>query len=101
MLLNGRKGLVVGIANKHSIAWGCAQAFRHAGAELAVTCRNDKARPFARPPAERPQSPSRPPQHRLVGIEDVGNVAAFLVGDAAPALTGNVEHVDAGYHILG
>jgi len=35
------------------------------------------------------------------GIEDVGNVAAFLVSDGAAALTGNIEYVDAGYHIVG
>ncbi len=33
--LEGRKGLVVGIANAHSIAYGCARAFRALGAELA------------------------------------------------------------------
>ena len=35
--LAGKKGLVVGIANEHSIAYGCAKVFREAGAELAVT----------------------------------------------------------------
>ena len=35
--LKGRKGLIVGIANDRSIAWGCAKAFRALGAELAVT----------------------------------------------------------------
>jgi enoyl-[acyl-carrier protein] reductase I len=44
---------------------------------------------------------ARTPEHRLVGIEDVGNVAAFLVSDGAAALTGNIEYVDAGYHIIG
>ena len=38
--LHGKKGLVVGIANEDSIAWGCARAFRAAGAELAVTWLN-------------------------------------------------------------
>src|SRR3954467_1893013 len=33
-LLEGKKGLVVGIANDQSIAWGCAKAFRAFGAEL-------------------------------------------------------------------
>lgn len=42
----------------------------------------------------------RAPEHRLVGIDDVGAVAAFLVSDTASALTGNVEYVDAGYHIM-
>jgi enoyl-[acyl-carrier protein] reductase I len=41
--LQGRKGLVVGIANEQSIAWGCARAFRRAGAELAVTWQSDSA----------------------------------------------------------
>lgn len=41
----------------------------------------------------------RTPDHRLADIRDVGNLAAFLVGDTAAALTGNVEYVDAGYHI--
>ncbi len=48
-LLKGRKGLVVGIANEHSIAWGCAKAFHRLGAELALTYLNDKARPFVEP----------------------------------------------------
>jgi enoyl-[acyl-carrier protein] reductase I len=40
---------------------------------------------------------ARTPEHRLVSIEDVGNLAAFLASDAASALTGNVEYIDAGY----
>jgi enoyl-[acyl-carrier protein] reductase I len=47
--LANKKGLVVGIANEHSIAWGCAQAFHDAGAELAVTWFNDKAREHVEP----------------------------------------------------
>ena len=47
--LQAKKGLVVGIANDRSIAWGCAKALRAAGAELAVTWFNDKARPFVEP----------------------------------------------------
>ncbi|MBB3212180.1 enoyl-[acyl-carrier protein] reductase I [Herbaspirillum sp. Sphag1AN] len=50
--LAGKKGLVIGIANEHSIAWGAAQAFRAAGAELAVTWLNDKARPYVEPLAQ-------------------------------------------------
>jgi enoyl-[acyl-carrier protein] reductase I len=48
-LLAGRKGLVVGIANPHSIAYGCARMLRACGAELAVTWLNDKARPHVEP----------------------------------------------------
>ena len=35
-LLEGKRGLIVGIANENSIAWGCAKAFRAFGAELAA-----------------------------------------------------------------
>ncbi|MCA1969568.1 MAG: enoyl-ACP reductase FabI [Rhizobium sp.] len=51
--LAGKRGLVVGIANEMSIAAGCAEAFRAAGAELAVTYLNEKAKPFVRPVAEK------------------------------------------------
>jgi enoyl-[acyl-carrier protein] reductase I len=44
-VLTGMKALVVGIANDQSIAYGCANAFRTVGADLAITWLNDKARP--------------------------------------------------------
>lgn len=252
MSLAGKKGLIVGIANEHSIAFGCAEAFRRAGAELAITYLNAKAEPYVRPLAERLASPiivpcdvraageleavfarlrndwgrldfllhsiayapkedlhsritdcsqagfntamdvschsfirmarlaeplmtaggclltvtfygsekvvaeynlmgpvkaalestvrylaaelgpkrirvhalspgplktraasgierfdellertrARTPEHQLVGIDDVGNVATFLASDAAAALTGNIEYIDAGFHIV-
>ncbi len=252
-LLQGKKGLVVGIANEQSIAYGCAAAFQRAGADLAITYLNAKAEPYVRPLAERLHSPiivpcdvrepgqleavfdrirqdwgrldfllhsiafapkedlhgritdcsqagfamamdvschsfirmarlaeplmtdggclltvsfygsgkvveeynlmgpvkaalessvrymaaelgarrirvhalspgplktraasgiqrfdellerarARTPEHRLVSIEDVGAMAAFLVSDAASGLTGNIEYIDAGYHITG
>lgn len=49
--LAGKRGLVVGIANDHSIAAGCAAAFRQAGAELAITYLNEKAELYVRPVA--------------------------------------------------
>lgn len=48
-LLDGKKGLIVGIANDQSIAWGCARAFRSLGAELAVTYLGEKAKPHVEP----------------------------------------------------
>jgi enoyl-[acyl-carrier protein] reductase I len=48
-LLEGKKGLVVGIANHDSIAWGCAKALRNHGAELAVTYLNDKTKNYVQP----------------------------------------------------
>ena len=52
-MLNGKKGLIVGIANEHSIAYGCAKVLREAGAELAATYLNAKAEPYVRPLAEK------------------------------------------------
>ena len=52
MPLKGKKGLVVGMANDQSIAWGCARAFRDQGAELAVTYQNEKAKLYVAPLAE-------------------------------------------------
>jgi enoyl-[acyl-carrier protein] reductase I len=46
--LNGKRGLIVGIANEHSIAAGCARAFASAGAILAATYLNAKAEPYVR-----------------------------------------------------
>ncbi len=50
--LQGRKALVVGIANDQSIAWGVAEALHDAGAELAVTYLDAKAAPYVLPLAD-------------------------------------------------
>jgi enoyl-[acyl-carrier protein] reductase I len=55
-VLIGNKALVVGVANDQSIAYGCAKAFRTAGADLAVTWLNDKARPHVEPLAQELQA---------------------------------------------
>jgi len=47
--LAGKKGLVIGIANEHSIAWGCAKVMHSLGADLAVTWLNERAEPFVHP----------------------------------------------------
>ena len=44
--LEGKKALVVGVANKDSIAYGCARAFRALGADLSITYLNDKTRQY-------------------------------------------------------
>ena len=56
-LLEGKKGLIVGIANDKSIAWGCAKAFRAFGAEVAVTYLNEKAKKFVEPLARALETP--------------------------------------------
>ena len=56
-LLEGKKGLIVGIANENSIAWGCAKAFRAFGADVAVTYLNEKAKKHVEPLARELESP--------------------------------------------
>ena len=56
-LLEGKRGLIVGIANDQSIAWGCARAFRAFGAELAVTYLNEKAHKHVEPLAKAVEAP--------------------------------------------
>lgn len=63
--LAGKRGLVTGIANADSIAWGCAKAFRAMGAELAVTYLNDKALPHVAPLAQQVGAPLLMPMNLL------------------------------------
>ena len=51
-MLRGRRGLIVGVANEHSIAFGCAAKLRGFGAEVALTYLNAKAKPYVEPLAE-------------------------------------------------
>jgi enoyl-[acyl-carrier protein] reductase I len=51
-MLKDKRGLVVGIANADSIAYGCAATLSALGAELAVTYLNEKAERHVRPLAE-------------------------------------------------
>ncbi|MFV2035843.1 MAG: enoyl-ACP reductase FabI [Halocynthiibacter sp.] len=50
--LSGKKGLVVGIANEHSLAWSAARHYRAAGAELAITYVNERTKPYVAELAE-------------------------------------------------
>ena len=45
-ILANKKVLILGIANEKSIAYGCAKMFKKAGADLAITYLNEKAKPF-------------------------------------------------------
>jgi enoyl-[acyl-carrier protein] reductase I len=73
-LLEGKKGLVVGIANDQSIAWGCAKAFRAFGAELAVTYLNEKARKYVEPLARVLESPIVMP----LDVRETGHIEAVF-----------------------
>ncbi len=73
MSLQGKRGLIVGVANEQSIAAGCARAFADAGSELMLTCQSDKARAYAAPVAE------------AVGARDLLQVDVSLEADIESA----------------
>lgn len=85
--LQGKKGLVVGIANDQSIAWGCARALRDAGAELALTWFNDKARPHVEPLAQQLQAAITLP----LDVEQPGQMEAVF--DAIAQRWGQLDFV--------
>ncbi|MDM0106972.1 enoyl-ACP reductase FabI [Variovorax sp. J22R24] len=78
-VLAGKKALVVGIANEYSIAYGCANAFRSLGAELAITYLNEKARPHVEPLAKKLDAPIVLP----LDVEQPGQLEAVFnaIGD--------------------
>ena len=51
-MLKGKKGLVIGVANEHSIAFAAARMLKAQGAEVIATCLNDKARSYVEPVTE-------------------------------------------------
>ena len=77
-LLEGKKGLIVGIANDQSIAWGCAKAFRAFGAELAVTYLNEKAKKYVEPLARELEAPIVLP----LDVREPGQMEAVFEGIA-------------------
>lgn len=52
MVMNGKKGLIIGVANNKSIAYGIAKACKEQGAELAFTYLNEQLEKRVRPIAE-------------------------------------------------
>jgi enoyl-[acyl-carrier protein] reductase I len=56
-VLKGSKALVIGIANEHSIAYGCAKAFHAVGAEVAITYINEKTKGYVEPLAKELEAP--------------------------------------------
>lgn len=47
--LAGKKGLILGLANDRSIAWGCTKLLQEMGAEVVASCLNEKARKYVEP----------------------------------------------------
>jgi enoyl-[acyl-carrier protein] reductase I len=72
--LFGQKALIVGIANEHSIAYGCARAFRRLGAELAITYLNEKAKPYVEPLARQLEAPI----FELMDVQKEGQLEAVF-----------------------
>ncbi|MGD8275234.1 MAG: enoyl-ACP reductase FabI [Thiohalocapsa sp.] len=58
--LDGKRGLILGVANENSIAWGCAQQAHRQGAQLALSYLNDKAKTYVAPLAEQIEAPLFP-----------------------------------------
>ena len=52
-LMKGKKGLIMGVANERSIAWGISQKLAEAGAELAFTYLGDALKKRVIPLAEK------------------------------------------------
>ena len=52
MLMKGKRGLVMGVANDHSIAWGIARTLAAHGAELAFTYQGEALGKRVRPLAQ-------------------------------------------------
>jgi len=86
-LLEGKKGLIVGIANENSIAWGCAKAFRAFGADVAVTYLNEKAKKHVEPLARELESPIVMP----LDVTAPGQMEAVF--DAIAKKWGNLDFV--------
>ena len=55
-MIRGKKGIVIGIANDHSIAWGIAKQLNASGAELAITYQNNTLLKRVKPLADKVNS---------------------------------------------
>ena len=75
-LMSGKRGLVMGVANDHSIAWGIAKALAAEGADLAFTFQNDALGKRVAPLAEELGAGNR--LHRC-DVEDPGSVETLFV----------------------
>jgi enoyl-[acyl-carrier protein] reductase I len=74
-LMSGKRGLVMGVANDHSIAWGIAKALAAEGADLAFTYQNDALGRRVAPLAEELGSADR---LFRCDVEDLGSIETML-----------------------
>lgn len=86
-LMQGKRGLIMGVANDHSIAWGIAKQLSDAGAELAFTFQGDGFGKRVRPLAESVGSDLILP----CDVEDIASVDAVF--DALKEKWGTIDFV--------
>jgi enoyl-[acyl-carrier protein] reductase I len=86
-ILAGKRGLVLGLANNRSIAWGIAKATREAGAELAFTYQGESLEKRVRPLAKELDA-------KVLGDCDVTDTAALTaVFKEIERIWGNLDFV--------
>lgn len=90
-LMKGRRGLIMGVANDHSIAWGIAKALHEQGAELAFTYQGEAFGRRVKPLAETVGS-------KLVLPCDVENVAT--VDETFAAIAKEWQTIDFVVHAI-
>src|SRR5712691_7957682 len=91
-LMKGKRGLIMGIANDHSIAWGIAQALAAQGAELAFTYQGDALGKRVKPLADQLKVDTVLP----CDVEDIASVDAVF-----EALRAKWGHLDFLVHAIG
>lgn len=92
MNMKGKRGLIMGVANNHSIAWGIAKAMREAGAELAFTYQGEAFGKRVKPLAESVESDILLP----CDVEDLDTVDAVF--DTLKDKWGSIDFV---VHAIG
>ena len=89
-LMKGKRGLIMGVANDHSIAWGIARTLAAQGAELAFTYQGEalgkRVKPLAITAAKRHPDFPNVPTMTEAGVNGFDNVGAWF-GIVAPAGT--------------
>ncbi len=91
-LMKGKRGLIMGVANDHSIAWGIARTLAAQGAELAFTYQGEALGKRVRPLAEQLGVPLVLP----CDVEDIESVDAVF-----ETLKATWGHLDFLVHAIG
>ena len=86
MLMKGKRGLVVGVANKWSIAWGIAQKLAAEGAEMAITYQNERLAKNVRELAETLETPPL-----LIPMDVTSDKQIVLTFELLKRVWGNVD----------